>query len=176
MATAVTRVSSPIGDLTLLANDAGLVGLRFETTRYPSLALVETRPDDGRGAAGETLALARRQLDEYFARRRTTFDLPLVSPGTPFQEKVWSALRTIPFGGTESYAALARRIGASGSARAVGAANGQNPIAIIVPCHRVIGANGELTGFGGGIERKRWLLVHEGAIPGFLDTSTSVDV
>ncbi|HMA45123.1 MAG TPA: methylated-DNA--[protein]-cysteine S-methyltransferase, partial [Gemmatimonadales bacterium] len=109
------------------------------------------------------------QLDDYFARRRAVFDLPLAAAGTPFQQRVWRALRQIPFGATESYAGLARRLGAPAAARAVGAANGQNPIPIIVPCHRVIGADGDLTGFGGGLERKRWLLAHEGAIPVPLD-------
>src|SRR2546427_12385838 len=111
-----------------------------------------------------SLARARHQLDEYFARTRTTFDLPLDPPGTTFQQQVWDLLRTIPYGTTTSYGELARRLGDPRATRAVGAANGKNPIPIIVPCHRVVGARGELTGFGGGLDRKRWLLEHEGAL------------
>jgi methylated-DNA-[protein]-cysteine S-methyltransferase len=110
------------------------------------------------------LARARRQLEEYFAHARTTFDLPLDPVGSAFQLRVWSALRAIPYGTTLSYSDLARRLGDVRATRAVGAANGRNPIPIIVPCHRVVGAHGELTGFGGGIDRKRWLLEHEGAL------------
>ncbi len=161
--TKVARVPSPVGELELLATEAGLVGVRFETSRHAVPPPEDCVPDDGRGAAGETLARVRRQLEEYFARTRTTFDLPLAPRGTLFQERVWLALLDIPYGTTASYSALARRIGAPDAARAVGAANGQNPIPIIVPCHRVVGAHGELTGFGGGIERKRWLLAHEGS-------------
>ncbi len=98
------------------------------------------------------------QLDEYFAGARTAFDLPLRASGTEFQLRVWGALREIPYGETSTYGQLATRIGHDGAARAVGVANGQNPIAVIVPCHRVIGADGTLTGFGGGLERKRLLL------------------
>jgi methylated-DNA-[protein]-cysteine S-methyltransferase len=110
------------------------------------------------------LAQARQQLTEYFAGSRTTFDLPLDPSGTEFQRRVWDSLRTIPYGTTTSYGAIARRLGDPHATRAVGAANGQNPIPIVVPCHRVVGAKGELTGFGGGIDRKRWLLEHEGAL------------
>jgi methylated-DNA-[protein]-cysteine S-methyltransferase len=120
--------------------------------------------DDGRGPAGELLERARRQLAEYFARSRTTFDLPLDAVGSVFQRRVWDALRAIPYGTTVSYSELARRLCDSRATRAVGAANGRNPIPIIVPCHRVVGARGELTGFGGGLDRKRWLLEHEGAL------------
>lgn len=165
----MARLASPVGELVLLATAAGLTGVWFETSRHGRPEDMEWEEDDGRGRAGETLAQARVQLDEYFARRRTVFDLPLAAAGTPFQQRVWRALRQIPFGATESYAGLARRLGAPSAARAVGAANGQNPIPIIVPCHRVIGADGDLTGFGGGLERKRWLLAHEGAIPVPLD-------
>jgi methylated-DNA-[protein]-cysteine S-methyltransferase len=106
---------------------------------------------------------ARRQLDAYFARRLEIFDLPLAPNGTGFQRQVWSALVKIPFGTTTTYGALARQLGNAAAMRAVGAANGRNPIPIIVPCHRVIGSDGSLTGFGGGLERKQWLLRHEGA-------------
>jgi methylated-DNA-[protein]-cysteine S-methyltransferase len=120
--------------------------------------------DDGRGLAGGVLARAGQQLGEYFAGTRTTFDIPLDAPGTAFQRRVWDALRAIPYGTTLSYGELARRLGDVRATRAVGAANGKNPIPIIVPCHRVVGANGALTGFGGGLDRKRWLLEHEGAL------------
>lgn len=174
--TTIARLDSPVGELLLLATEAGLTGVRFDTSRRAAPDLARCRADDGRGRAGELLALTRRQLDEYFAGRRTTFDLPLDPGGTPFQQRVWRALLAIPYGATESYAGLARRIGAPKAARAVGAANGQNPIPIIVPCHRVIGANGDLTGFGGGLPRKRWLLTLEGAISAPLDISTLIDV
>lgn len=161
----IARMPSPVGELLLLANSNGLAGVWFETSRHGRPEGTEWPADDGQGPAGAILARAREQLEEYFARHRTAFDLPLAPVGTPFQLRVWNALRDIPFGTTESYGGLARRIGApTSAARAVGAANGQNPIPIIVPCHRVIGATGDLTGFGGGLERKRWLLTHEGAI------------
>ena len=108
------------------------------------------------------LARARQQLTEYFGRSRTTFDLPLAPIGSAFQQRVWDVLRAIPYGTTTSYGELARRLGDPSATRAVGAANGKNPIPIIVPCHRVVGSRGELTGFGGGLDRKRWLLEHEG--------------
>jgi methylated-DNA-[protein]-cysteine S-methyltransferase len=116
------------------------------------------------GRASELLARAGTQLNEYFAKTRTTFDLPLEAEGSKFEHRVWNALRTIPYGTTTSYGELARLLGDKHASRAVGLANGANPIPIIVPCHRVLGAKGELTGFGGGLERKRWLLEHEGAL------------
>ncbi|GGG68211.1 methylated-DNA--protein-cysteine methyltransferase [Salipiger pallidus] len=103
----------------------------------------------------------RRQLDDYFAGARSAFDLPLRPEGTEFREKVWALLATIPYGTTTTYGALARRLDAPGASRAVGAANGANPIPIILPCHRVLGMNGKLTGFGGGLPAKQWLLRHE---------------
>src|SRR5213596_2729122 len=120
--------------------------------------------DDGSGPAGAVLARTREQLNEYFARTRTTFDLLLDPAGSAFERRVWDALRAIPYGSTVSYGELARRLGDPRATRAVGAANGRNPIPIIVPCHRVVGARGELTGFGGGLDCKRWLLEHEGAL------------
>jgi len=156
-------MASPVGELLLLATEAGLVGVWFDSSRHVAPPPESWLAADGQGRAGETLERTRRQLEEYFDHRRTVFDLPLAPRGTPFQERVWSALRDIPYGTTASYSALARRIGAADSARAVGAANGKNPIPIIVPCHRVVGTHGALTGFGGGIERKRWLLAHEGS-------------
>jgi methylated-DNA-[protein]-cysteine S-methyltransferase len=137
---------SPIGPLSLASNGAGLTHLIFDGAREPS------------GVEDEVLAAARRQLDDYFAGKRNGFDLPLDPAGTDFQRRVWMALRDIPFGQTVAYANIAARIGAPKAMRAVGAANGRNPIAIIVPCHRVIGANGTLTGFAGGLPRKQFLL------------------
>lgn len=155
-------VPSPVGVLSLTATAAGLTGLRFATARF---APPEREPGSDDRRAGEILRRARAQLNEYFAARRRDFDLPLDLRGTPFQVRVWSALREIPYGDTVSYGELARRIGAPTAVRAVGAANGRNPVAVIVPCHRVIGADGGLTGFGGGVARKRWLLRHERPTP-----------
>jgi methylated-DNA-[protein]-cysteine S-methyltransferase len=118
----------------------------------------------------------RAQLAEYFAGRRRDFDLPLAPAGTPFQQRVWQALRAIPYGRTESYGALAARLGQPGAGRAVGLANGQNPIAIVIPCHRVIGAGGALTGYGGGLERKRWLLALEASAAGRADRARTPSV
>ncbi|MCE9577225.1 MAG: methylated-DNA--[protein]-cysteine S-methyltransferase [Deltaproteobacteria bacterium] len=142
---------APFGALTLVADGDALVAVHL----------------DGDPAAPPprgVLARVARQLDEYFARTRTAFELPLAAPGTDFQRAVWAALVAIPFGETRSYVDIARAVGRPTASRAVGAANGQNPIAIIVPCHRVIGASGALTGYAGGLERKRWLLAHEGAL------------
>jgi methylated-DNA-[protein]-cysteine S-methyltransferase len=157
---------SPVGTLLLAAGDEGLTTLHFEARRHAPAQTHDWLPTDGGDTPpARTLTRARAQLEEYFAGARTTFDLPLAPRGTPFQLRVWTALREIPFGSTRGYAEIAQRLGLPNAARAVGAANGRNQIAIIVPCHRVIGANGSMTGFGGGIERKRWLLVHEGAVP-----------
>jgi methylated-DNA-[protein]-cysteine S-methyltransferase len=150
-----TRVPSPIGELLLVADDDALCGLYMDLGRG-WLPRVELGPRDD-----AALPEARRQLDEYFAGERFVFDLHVRLHGTAFQRQVWDALMEIPFGQTRSYGEQARRIGVPDAPRAVGAANGQNPVSIIVPCHRVIGANGALTGYGGGIERKRWLLAHE---------------
>jgi methylated-DNA-[protein]-cysteine S-methyltransferase len=153
----VSRLPTPIGELTLTASDSSLTGVYFPTSRHgPAPAGVDT--------SNEILTRAATELSEYIAGTRTTFDLPLDPTGTAFERRVWELLRAIPFGTTTSYGELAKRLGDPKEARAVGAANGKNPIPIIVPCHRVIGANGDLTGFGGGIERKRWLLQHEGAL------------
>ena len=158
----VTRIATPIGELTLTASDTALTGVYFPKSRHGPPPILSTA--DATGPAAEILKRARQQLAEYFARSRMTFDLPLAAEGTEFEHRVWDALRTIPFGATTSYGEIARRLGDARNARAVGTANGKNPIPIIVPCHRVIGANGDLTGFGGGIERKRWLLEHEGVL------------
>jgi methylated-DNA-[protein]-cysteine S-methyltransferase len=155
---------SPVGELLLTADDAGLTRVYFEEHRYGTRLRDDWRHARGQsGAAVAVLAAARAQLAEYFAGERTSFELPLAARGTPFQERVWSALRGIPFGETISYAELARRVGDARAVRAVGGANARNPLSIVVPCHRVIGADGSLAGFGGGVHRKRWLLEHEGA-------------
>ncbi len=157
--------TSPLGTLTLAASDHGLAALYFERHRLgPSERERHGWMLDRGGAnpASRTLASARDQLAAYFAGERREFDLPLAPAGTPFQRRVWAELRKIPYGGTISYGELARRLGDPAASRAVGAANGRNPISIVVPCHRVIGANGSLTGYGGGLERKRWLLELEG--------------
>ena len=151
--------ASPIGELTLRASDDALVGVSFPAG--PGLT------PGVRGALGsckDVLALTCAQLDQYFAGSRTTFDLPLELDGTPFQVRVWEQLCTIPFGTTVSYQDLARRLGDVKATRAVGAANGQNPIPIIVPCHRVIGSNGALVGYGWGTDRKSWLLKLENVL------------
>jgi len=157
------RFPSAVGELVLTASDTALTGVFFPTSRRgpPSIEREGWTEDDGRNAI---LARARQQLTEYFGRTRTTFDLPLEALGSAFEHRVWNALRTIPYGTTLSYSELARRLGDVYATRAVGAANAKNPIPIIVPCHRVVGARGELTGFGGGLDRKRWLLEHEGAL------------
>lgn len=149
-------VPSPIGELTVTADADGITGLYMEGDPHALATAAAT--------GNPLLAKARGQLDAYFAGRLTAFDLPLNLKGTPFQQRVWSSLQTIPFGRTTSYGALAAALGQPTAMRAVGLANGRNPVSIIVPCHRVIGADGSLTGYGGGIERKRWLLAHEQAV------------
>lgn len=157
-------IATPVGELLLVAEDEGLAGVRFEPHgRVPAASGAAAY----RGAWA-VLAAAREQLAAYFAGELTEFTLPLAPQGTPFQLGVWEALRRIRYGETISYAELAQRIGAPRAVRAVGAANGRNPLPVVVPCHRVIGADGSLTGFGGGLDRKRWLLDHEGAL-GALD-------
>ena len=153
-----TTLASPVGTLTLVGEDAGLVAVLWPDdppVRVPLSAQQEE-------AAHPVLAAAVTQLDEYFAGRRTRFDLPLAPRGTAFQRAVWSALGDIPHGHTRSYADVARAIGRPAATRAVGAANGRNPLSIVLPCHRVIGSGGALTGFAGGLPAKRWLLAHEG--------------
>lgn len=166
MATPFVKVPSPVGELVVAASGGGITGVYFPTSRHgpPPTEREGWTEDDGHDASSGLLARAREQLDEYFARARTSFELPLAPAGSPFERRVWDALRAIPYGTTVSYGELARRLGDPRATRAVRAANGRNPIAIIVPCHRVIGANGDLTGFGGGLDRKRWLLEHEGAV------------
>ncbi|EHA1123749.1 methylated-DNA--[protein]-cysteine S-methyltransferase [Vibrio navarrensis] len=150
-----TIAPSPLGEMTLQANDEGILGIWFTTQT--------TRPDDlgQENANHPVLGLALTQLDEYFSGKRTQFDLPIAVKGTAFQMQVWQALTTIPYGETWSYQELANAIDNPKAVRAVGLANGKNPVSIVVPCHRVIGKNGKLTGYAGGIERKRWLLERE---------------
>lgn len=149
---ASTTVGCPIGPLTLVAEDGTLTGVYLQDQRHPPPAGSYGEPDPT--AFGAVAA----QLAEYFSGRRTGFDVPLRLAGTPFQREVWAALREIPYGRTVSYRELAAAIGRPQACRAVGLANGRNPIAIIVPCHRVIGAGGQLTGYGGGLPRKQWLI------------------
>jgi methylated-DNA-[protein]-cysteine S-methyltransferase len=155
--TRYTFVASPIDDLLVAAEGDAIIRLHMapHTGRYGPQPQWERADDD------PTLAEARRQLDEYFAAERTEFDLTLAPAGTAFQTQVWAGLVAIPYGRTVSYGELARRIGNPTASRAVGLANGRNPIAVMVPCHRVIGADGSLTGFGGGLDRKRALLALE---------------
>src|SRR5688572_12192877 len=155
---------SPVGELLLSADDTGLTGVWFEPTGGRVASPDRRRAAVASDAASRILDAARAQLAAYFAGGLRSFDLPLAPRGTPFERRVWEALRDIPFGRTVSYGELARIIGEPGAARAVGAANGRNPLPIVVPCHRVIGADGSLVGFGGGLPRKRWLLEHEGAL------------
>lgn len=160
-----TRVPSPVGELVVVASASGIRAVYFPASRHaPPPSGPDWEEDAGRGPASDHLDRARRQLTEYFAGTRIKFDIPLDPVGSTFQRRVWDALRAISYGTTVTYSQLARRLGDSRATRAVGAANGRNPIPIIVPCHRVIGARGELTGFGGGLDRKRWLLEHEGAL------------
>ena len=147
-------IDSPIGRLLLTAQHGALTSLWMEPFEEPAEA----------GRRDPVLTAARRQLDAYFAGKLTEFDLPLAPAGTAFQTGVWDELQRVPYGTTVSYAELAGRVGRPGHFRAVGAANGRNPISIIIPCHRVVGSNGSLTGYGGGIDRKRWLLDHEAAV------------
>ena len=153
-----SRFKSPVGPLLLAASNQGLLALEFGRGK-PRAGWVESE---------ERIAPFARQLAEYFAGQRREFDLPLDLRGTDFQKRCWQALLKIPYGETRSYADVARAIGNPAAVRAVGLANGQNPIAIIVPCHRVIGSDGSLTGYGGGLEAKRKLLELEGALSGSL--------
>lgn len=146
------RIESPIGELTLFARDGKLVALHF-----PPAVGVGRTISSAEGTE-PVLEVAAVQLREYFAGERTDFDLPLELVGTAFQQEAWRALADIPYGETVSYGEQARRLGRPDAVRAVGAANGANPIPIVLPCHRVIGADGSLTGFGGGLEAKRRLL------------------
>jgi len=146
---------SPIGDLLLTSDGVALTGIYMESHKGGPERDERWRRDDA------SLKPAREQLSAYFAGESRSFDLPLAFRGTEFQRRVWDALRAVPFGETVSYGELARRIGAPRAVRAVGAAVGRNPISIVVPCHRIIGSDGGLTGYAGGLASKRWLLEHE---------------
>jgi methylated-DNA-[protein]-cysteine S-methyltransferase len=148
-------ISSPLGALRLVADGTALAGVYFEDHHPAPIDLGAPSPTD------PVLARAAEQLREWFAGARTRFELPLAPRGTEFQRAVWRALSAIPFGELRSYAEIATAIGRPGSARAVGAANARNPLSIVVPCHRVVGTGGGLTGYAGGLERKAWLLSHE---------------
>jgi methylated-DNA-[protein]-cysteine S-methyltransferase len=150
-----TYIPSPLGELLVTRDDDGITGLYLPTGRHATTAPPDGDRDD------DAFEDIRVQLAEYFAGRRQDFDLRLHATGTAFQQRVWAALCEIQYGETASYGQTAAAIGAPTASRAVGLANGQNPISIIVPCHRVVGANGSLTGYGGGLEAKRWLLEHE---------------
>ena len=145
---------TPLGVMRVSASDKGITETAFVDTTDSS--------DAANAEHGNHLTSAAvNQPKEYFRGERRTFDLPLAAGGTAFRQQVWQALMTVPYGETCSYAAIAQKIGNPKAVRAVGTSNGANPIAIIVPCHRVIGANGKLTGYAGGLDRKRWLLAHE---------------
>lgn len=145
---------SPVGELRLVASATALVGVYLP---------VQAGPAPGEARVGDSSLLARvaTQLAEYFVGDRQSFDVPIAARGTAFQQLVWAALGAIPYGALRSYGELARVLGRPSASRAIGAANGKNPISIIVPCHRVIAASGELTGYAGGLDAKRWLLDHE---------------
>lgn len=162
------EIDSPIGRLLLLTDGEALTGVYFEAADRRALDQWLCDPQAG------PLPEARRQLEEYFKGGRREFDLPLRLAGTDFQQRAWRHLMQIPYGETRSYGEQARGIGNPNASRAVGLANGRNPIPIVVPCHRVIGADGSLTGFGGGLERKRWLLAHERRC--YMSGSTTVNI
>jgi methylated-DNA-[protein]-cysteine S-methyltransferase len=147
-----TTIDSPLGRLLAVSDGHSLTHLDMQDARRPRAISATWRAGD------EPFAELRAQLEQYFAGTRREFDLALAPAGNPFELRVWAALTQIPYGETTSYGEIARRIGAPSAARAVGLANGRNPIAVIIPCHRVIGADGSLTGYGGGLERKRLLL------------------
>ena len=164
-------VTTPIGRLEVVAHDSAVVAIHWDTEtddrRPDAHGPVDTGPDVpdvASTAPHPVLDEAERQLVEYFAGERTEFDLPLDPGGTEFQRSAWAELARIPFGETISYGEQARRLGDANKSRAVGAANGKNPLPIVVPCHRVVGANGQLTGFAGGLDTKAWLLDHEFAV------------
>ncbi|MGB8699457.1 MAG: methylated-DNA--[protein]-cysteine S-methyltransferase, partial [Thermosynechococcaceae cyanobacterium] len=152
-----TVYESPIQTLRLVSDGRSLIGLYMMSEKHRLTAQDDWVEDESVAPFLET----KQQLTAYFAGTLTEFDVPLQMQGTVFQQHVWEALKSIPYGATLSYGELAQQIGQPKASRAVGLANGRNPVSIIVPCHRVIGANGKLTGYGGGIERKQWLLNHE---------------
>ena len=160
-----TAFQSPLGNIIIAATDKGLAGLWFEGQRHSPAQLTGALPAWPASHAHPVLKKISTQLKEYFAGKRTQFDVPLdLSSGTEFQQAVWKVLLAIPQGDTTSYGDVSQRIGNPAAVRAVGAAVGRNPVSIIVPCHRVVGANGSLTGYAGGLDRKTALLKLEGAL------------
>lgn len=159
MSYAYTLIPSPVGELKLVASDKGLTAILWECDRDTDRVRLGAMAKD---AGHPVLVEAARQIGEYFAGARRAFEVPLDFQGTDFQKSVWAALLTIPFGETRSYAEIARQVGRPTAFRAVGAANGKNPISIIAPCHRVVGSDGTLTGFAGGLAAKALLLGIEG--------------
>lgn len=157
-----TTIESPVGPLLLTSDGTNLTGVYMTDPTHGPTRVADWTED----ASAEPFPEAKRQLEAYFAGALTEFNLPLAPEGTPFQQRVWSELSRIPYGITVSYGDIAERIGNIKAVRAVGLANGRNPISIVVPCHRVIGANGKLVGYGGGLPRKEWLLAHELGIRG----------
>ena len=152
-----TRIPSPIDEIIIQGNQHGVSYVGF----YPVIECSETPFSE---VEQPHILNCAAQLNDYFTGKRTTFDVTLATHGTAFQQAVWQALTEVPFGQTQSYSDIAHALNNPKAVRAVGAANGKNPISIIVPCHRIIGANGKLTGYAGGLERKQWLLEHEGLI------------
>jgi len=158
------RFDSPLGPVVAVADDTGLTHLDFVGAKYER----KIGRDWVEDPSAPALRACATQLAEYFAGKRTTFDLPLAPVGSEFQQRVWREIARVPYGRTISYGELARRAGAPGQARAAGAATGRNPLGVVVPCHRILGADGSLTGYAGGLERKRGLLELEGALQGSL--------
>ena len=158
---------SPHGQMLLVANDDGISGIYFDGQKYLPRVESAWRCDAGH----VLLRQAKRELAEYFGGERRYFETALAPDGTPFQRAVWKAISTVDFGKTTSYGELARRAGSPGNARAAGAATGRNPVSIIVPCHRIVGSNGSLTGYAGGLDRKRALLALESGIPDLLSAA-----
>ncbi|GAA61417.1 methylated-DNA-[protein]-cysteine S-methyltransferase [Pseudoalteromonas sp. BSi20652] len=150
-----TKIPSPIDDIIIQASDLGVSYVGFYPPKEYSFTPLSN-------ITNKAVLICVAQLNEYFNKQRTTFDVPLDTKGTPFQHNVWQALLTVPFGQSQTYGYIANILKNPKAVRAVGAANGKNPISIIVPCHRIIGANAKLTGYAGGLDRKRWLLEHEG--------------
>ncbi|MEO7072199.1 MAG: methylated-DNA--[protein]-cysteine S-methyltransferase, partial [Rhodanobacter sp.] len=167
---AYVRVNTPLGVFVVAAREAAIKGGWFEGQKY----FPQINPDSGwHEAETAVLRTARRQLEAYFADAATPFNLPLAPEGTAFQQQVWRALCAVPSGGTTSYAALARTLGRPTAFHPVGAAVGRNPISLFIPCHRALGSDGSLTGYAGGLERKRWLLAHESDEPDLFNRQAS---
>jgi methylated-DNA-[protein]-cysteine S-methyltransferase len=161
--TSVAYYESPIGTLEVRGGEKGVCAINFVDTPAPRTTHGVSAARAGVGQLPVAIAVCLTQLDEYFQGRRRTFSVKLDLGGTAFQNKVWRALRAIGFGKTASYKDIARKVGNPAATRAVGGANHRNPVSIIVPCHRVVGSDGRLTGYGGGLWRKEWLLRHEGS-------------